>query len=191
MDYYDEELLEEKRELKRKKHTTIETGMYAGENLITFEWKVLPDTNVRMPLPESFVVLPDEIKRLKFPSNRAPKFIVSSLDSTVNICFRKLLLSVQRGELKKISDQCQTALKNTNPSIRIINQTDMTNAQGLEMSSFEYRGYQIDGQSFNRVYLIALQKNVLYSSFICRIQDKNNWVKIIDAVFMALEENVE
>lgn len=36
MDYYDEELLEARRELKRKKHTTIETGIYAGDTLIRF-----------------------------------------------------------------------------------------------------------------------------------------------------------
>lgn len=191
MDFYDEELLEAKRELERQKHTTIETGMYAGEELITFEWRALPDTNVRIPLPKSFVELPLEIRRLKYPSNKAPKFIMSSLDSTINICFRILSVPVNGGEIKILSRQCQIALENTNPSIKIKNLMNATTSQGREMNRFDYRGYQVDGSSFNRAYFIALEKSVLFGTFICQMRDKDKWMNIIDTIFMTLEEKVE
>ena len=35
MEYWDEKLLEAKRELEYQKHTTLQTGMYAGEELMT------------------------------------------------------------------------------------------------------------------------------------------------------------
>lgn len=37
MDYLDEELSEAKRKLERQKHTTLESGIYAGEELITLK----------------------------------------------------------------------------------------------------------------------------------------------------------
>ena len=48
MEYFDEELLEAKRELERQKHTTLETGIYAGEELITFTKENLPESKVFM-----------------------------------------------------------------------------------------------------------------------------------------------
>jgi hypothetical protein len=36
MEYFDEEILEARRELERLKHTTLETGIYVGDELITF-----------------------------------------------------------------------------------------------------------------------------------------------------------
>ena len=49
---------------------------------------------------------------------------------------------------------------------------------------FEYKGYHLDGKSYNRVYLINLRSQVLYGSFNCEIRDKNKWISIIDKLFM-------
>ena len=43
MEYYDEKILEMRREKERKKYTTLETGIYVGDELITFQQMVLPD----------------------------------------------------------------------------------------------------------------------------------------------------
>lgn len=44
MEYFDEEILEARRELERLKHTTLETGIYVGDELITFTNITLPQT---------------------------------------------------------------------------------------------------------------------------------------------------
>ena len=80
MDYYDEELLEARREQERKKHTTIESGIYAGDTLIQF---------VHITLPNS-VTMPETIKEIKYPSKFAPDFIMTSLDSMINFSFNIL-----------------------------------------------------------------------------------------------------
>jgi hypothetical protein len=49
MEYFDEEILEARRELERLKHTTLETGIYVGDELITF-------TNITL-LPMIYTVL--------------------------------------------------------------------------------------------------------------------------------------
>ena len=51
MDYLDEELLEAKRMLERQKHATLDTGIYAGEELITFKQTELFDNTIHLPLP--------------------------------------------------------------------------------------------------------------------------------------------
>jgi len=188
MDYLDEELLEAKRQLEREKYTTLETGIYAGEELITFTWKELPESAVHMPLPNQFVIMPESVKNVKYPFKDAPSFIITSLDSTVNISFKVLDILLKNGEIMELSSQFQNALRNINPVITIKNNMNTKTVQNNEMNWFDYKGFNLDGQSYNRVYLIRLRKTVLQGVFSCNIKDKNNWMKIIDKMFSAVEE---
>lgn len=188
MDYLDEELLEAKRKLERQKHTTLEAGIYAGEELITFKQMELFDNTIHLPLPEQFVVMPESVKSVKYPSKDAPAFIITSLDSTVNICFNLLPVILKEKETELMSAQFQNSLKSVNPSIIIKNQTNIKTAQGNEMSWFEYKGFHLDGQSYNRVYLIRLSKNVLHGMFSCNVKDRNDWIEIIEKIFLSIEE---
>ncbi len=51
MPYIDEEILEAKRKQEHQKYTTLETGMYAGDELITFAQIEIPDTKISLFLP--------------------------------------------------------------------------------------------------------------------------------------------
>ena len=59
MDYYDEQILQSRQEEERQKHTTLETGIYVEDDLITFQKVTLPDTRIQMFLPEQFIPMPD------------------------------------------------------------------------------------------------------------------------------------
>ena len=48
MPYIDEEILEVKRKQEHQKYTTLETGMYAGDELITFAPIEIPDTKISL-----------------------------------------------------------------------------------------------------------------------------------------------
>lgn len=187
MDYYDEELLEAKRELERKKHTTIETGIYVGDVLIKFTYTTLPNSKIHLPLPEHFVTMPEIIKEIKYPSKFAPDFILTSLDSMINFSFN--LLEVKNGDIKAMSNQFQKILLNVNPAVNIKNQVDTRTSQGNEMCCFEYTGYLLDGQSFNHVCLVKMQKSVLHCIFSCPAYDSDKWRKVLNQVILAIEED--
>lgn len=188
MPYFDEELLETKRELNRKKYTTLETGIYAGEELITFSKRRLLGSTVSIPLPDQFVIMPDKVKNIKYPYKTAPDLIITSLNSTVNIVFNLLQELLKDDDIKIMCLQFQEALKNINPTIKTKNIKNIKTTQGNEMSSFEYTGFHLDGQSYNQVYLIRLKKAVLHCTFSCSIKDKSNWKNISDKIFLAVEE---
>lgn len=188
MEYFDEELLETKRALERQNYTTLETGMYAGEELITFTDITLPDSEMHLPLPDQFIVMPTEVKQIKYPSLNAPSFIITSLDSLVNIGFNLLPAALQGGELICISSQFQNALRNMNPSVVIKNQTECETDSGNEMVWFEYQGYHLDGQSYNRIYFIRMRKFMLQGMFSCQLKDQHKWREIVGRIFLAAYE---
>ena len=190
MAYLDEEILESKRRMEHEKYTTLETGIYAGEELITFKKASLFNELIHIHLPEQFVLMPDLIKAVKYPSQNAPELIMTSLDSTVNIGFNLMPLVLKDNEIALMSEQFQNGLKNVNPSIVIKNRSDTKTIQGNEMSWFAYKGFHLDGQSYNRVYLIRLRKNILHGIFNCNLQEQENWIQIIEQIFLSVEEEL-
>lgn len=188
MEHYDEILLERRRELVRQEHTTIETGIYAGEELITFTRRSVLDSQISLPIPDQFIIMPQQVKDIKYPSKQAPEIILTSLDSMINVGFNLLSMTLQEGDLVDMSNQFQNALKNVNPTIIFKKQKNVKTTEGNEMSSFEYKGCHLDGQSYNYVYLIRMRKNVLHGFLTCPAKYKNNWNEIVDKMFLAVEE---
>lgn len=189
MEYYDEQILEARWEEERRKHTTLETGIYVDDDLITFTQIILPNTRIQLFLPEQFIPMPDQVRDVKYPSRNAPDFIITSLDSTVNFGFNILPVQLEEGDTKTMSSQFQDALRNVNPSIRINERVDNTAAgKGNEMSWFGFKGYALDGQNYNRMYIIRMRKTVLHGVFNCPPRVKDQWANIVDQCFHTVEE---
>ncbi len=189
MNHYDKQILEARQEEERRRHTTLATGIYVDDELITFERITLPGTRVRMLLPEYFIPMQDTVKNVKYPSRNAPDFIVTSLDTTVNFGFNVLPVRLEEGDTKVMSIQFQEALRNINPSIRISERVDNTATEtGSEMSWFGFKGYVLDGQNYNRMYIIRLAKTVLHGIFNCPPRVRDQWEDIVDQCFQSVEE---
>ena len=191
MEYFDEEILEARRELERLKHTTLETGIYVGDELITFTNITLPQTKIHIYLPEQFIVMPDLVKDMKYPSKNAKVRFIDGMISMVNFGFNILSVSMEEGDTKVMSSQFQNALRNVNPSIKIKKQVnDVTTEHGNEMSLFDFKGYLIDGQNYNRMYLVKMRETVLHGIFNCPMQFKDEWGEIAEKCFMSIEEEL-
>ena len=189
MNHYDKQILEARQEEERRRYMTLETGIYVDDELITFAQTTLPDTRIQLYLPEQFVTMPDQVRDMKYPSRNAPDFIVTSLDTTVNFGFNVLPVRLEEGDTKVMSIQFQEALRNINPSIRISECVDNTATEtGSEMSWFGFKGYVLDGQNYNRMYIIRLAKNVLHGIFNCPPRVRDQWEDIVDQCFRSVEE---
>ncbi len=189
MNHYDKQILEARQEEERRRYMTLETGIYVDDELITFAQTTLPDTRIQLYLPEQFVTMPDQVRDMKYPSRNAPDFIVTSLDSTVNFGFNVLPVRLEEGDTKVMSIQFQEALQNVNPSIRISECVDnMVTDKGSEMSWFGFKGYVLDGQNYNRMYIIRLAKTVLHGIFNCPPRVRDQWEDIVDQCFRSVEE---
>ena len=189
MNHYDKQILEARQEEERRRYTTLETGIYVDDELITFAQTTLPDTRIQLYLPEQLVTMPDQVRDMKYPSRNAPDFIVTSLDTTVNFGFNVLPVRLEEGDTKVMSIQFQEALQNVNPSIRISECVDNTvTDKGSEMSWFGFKGYALDGQNYNRMYIIRLAKTVLHGIFNCPPRVRDQWEDIVDQCFRSVEE---
>lgn len=190
MECYDEKLLDSRRKLEHEKYTTLKTGIYVDDELITFSAYTLPNTSIHVFLPVSFVIMPKKVKEIKYPNRNSPDFIYTNVAGTVNLGFNLLPEVLEEGGTQVMSHQFQKGLSNLNPSIRIENQKNGKTIQGKEMSWFDFKGFSLDGQNFNRIYLICLRKVVLQGIFNCQVEDKEKWQAIVEQIFLAVEEDI-
>ena len=189
MKYYDEKILEVRREEERLRHTTLETGIYVEDDLITFRQISLPNIPIRIVLPEQFIPMPGAVKDVKYPSKNAPDFVVTSMDSAVNFGFNLFNKRIEDGDTAVMSRQFRDALRNVNPSIKISKWEDNIKTDNdFEMSWFQFKGYALDGQYFNRMYFIKMKKSVLHGIFNCPMRVKEEWVDIAAKCFQTVEE---
>ncbi len=189
MKYYDEKILEARREEERLRHTTLETGIYVEDDLITFRQISLPNIPIRIVLPEQFIPMPGVVKDVKYPSKNAPDLVVTSMDSAVNFGFNLFNKLIEDGDTVVMSRQFRDALRNINPAIKISKWEDnIKTDNGFEMSWFQFKGYALDGQNFNRMYFIKMKKSVLHGIFNCPMRVKEEWVDIAAKCFQTVEE---
>jgi len=190
MSYYDEELLAAKKALEREKHKTLETGIYVDDQLIQFSETSLEGLKIKVVLPDNFVVMPEELKNIKYPSKNAPSVLFMNLDTTVNFGFNSLPVSLHEGEILEVSQKFQTAIKNINPATIFDKTGDSVTDAGNEMSWFDFKGYSLDGQSYNRMVLVRFNGFTIQGIFNCPDRDWIKWEPIVDKVFRTIEERL-
>lgn len=191
MEYFDEEILQAKREIEYLRHDSLETGIYVEDELITFSEITLPKTKISIYLPEQFIDMPDMVKDIKYPSKNAPDYVYTSLDSMVNFNFNILDMVMEDGDIQEMGSQFRNALCNVNPSIRIKNQTDdEKTVGGNEMSWFDFKSFALDGQIYNRMYVIRMRNTVLHGIFNCPMRVKEQWADIAGKCFMTVKETI-
>lgn len=191
MEYFDEEILKAKREIEYLRHDSLETGIYVEDELITFSEITLPETKISIYLPEQFIDMPDMVKDIKYPSKNAPDYVYTSLDSMVNFNFNVLDAVMEDGDIQEMGSQFRNALCNVNPSIRIKSQTDdEKTVDGNEMSWFDFKSFALDGQIYNRMYVIRMRSMVLHGIFNCPMRVKEQWADIAGKCFMTVKETI-
>ncbi len=96
---------------------------------------------------------------------------------------------LEEGGTGVMSSQFQKALRNVDPFIRINEGVDnMATDKGSEMSWFGFKGYALDGQIYNRMYIIRLAKTALHGIFNCSPRVRDQWEDIADQCFRSVEE---
>ena len=178
MAYLDEEFIALKRQEKKAKFSTLETGIYVHEELIQFEQIEIPELRISAVFPKTFVRMPLSIAKIKYPADTRPQIIYTSLDTTVNFTFSVAPQEVPSGQVAKIASQMRAMLKKVNPAniFYDIEEEFGESEHSTRLCWFNYKSYAIDDQIYTIMYLAAVKKGtVLHGTFNCRFEDMNEW----------------
>ncbi len=192
MEYEDEQIIAVKKQMKALHTANIkEQEIYIGEEYFKFQPVRIFD-NVSLYLPESFIEMPDKIKKIKYPSDNRPAVIKTNLNSNINFAFNWLedLNGINQGE--EVAGQIKDVLIKTNPSFVFYEERNGKTASGNIIKMFDFRSYGIDEQMYNMMCTISFHGGILHGIFNCLDRDSEDWKKAAWQVFqtsMELEES--
>lgn len=191
MAFYDEQLIQARKEAMKEKYDSFETGMYAGDELLKFEKRLLFDKTFSIYMPVCFTDMPEEWKQRKYPYERKPQFIYTDNSGSVNFCFSLLKPDVEPINLKEILDGFQIVLKKMNPSYLFLD-NGRSKDENFEFMWCKTSGQTIDGKIYFILFLSEIGKKLLLGTFCCPYEEKRIWdhlaLKIIGSIYVEVQD---
>lgn len=185
MEYQDEKILELQKLKKKELYAALDTGIFIQGRVETFAAKTYFDGSVRIMVPESFVPMPEELARLKYASEQRPQVIESSLDGSVNLTMSYFAEKLKADEVERTKTVFKTAITVLNPANVFYD--DVVRPLGkTQLSWFDYRGYALDDQLYNLMFVTSIEGRMLFGTFNCRFSDYGEWkpaaVQMIESI---------
>lgn len=187
MDFYDEILIKARREAKKERYNSLETGMYAGEELITFQKRQLFDNRCSIYLPESFTEMQSEWKKIKYPYENRPQIIFMDESGSVNLAFSLLKPDIEPIDLSETRDSFMIVLKKMNSSNVFLDKGDVE-AMNVSCAWCEMRGQNLDGSIYNLIFLCEINHKLLLGNFSCLNEERTNWKGIVFKLIQSICE---
>lgn len=189
MEYDDEQIIAVKKQMKALQTANIkEQGIYIGEEYFKFQSVHIFD-NVSIYLPESFIEMPDKIRKMKYPSDNRPDVIKTNLNTNINFAFNWLenLNCINQGE--ELSGQIKDVLIKTNPSFVFYEDRNGKTYSGNIIKMFDFKSYGIDEQMYNMMCTISFHGGILHGIFNCLDRDSEDWKEVAWQVFQTSMES--
>ena len=172
-EFYDEKILEYRRNARKEKYCSLETGMYIKDELVRFERHELFQKKLSIMLPVTFVSMPPNLAKLKYASEQRPQIIKTSLDTTVNIGFNMLDVNIQDDQIGVLLEQAKEALKRLNPAMPFYD--SKVEGNPIPLGWFEFKSFGIDKNVYNLMFITKIGGKMTQGVFNCIYEDVLEW----------------
>lgn len=189
-EFLDEKILEMRNIKNKLENTDIKKGVYIKDDFIQFEEFKLFNDSMSILLPNNFVDLPENMKKIKYPSEQRPQIIKTSLDTSVNFCFSLLPLPITNEQTKDAIKQFKTVIKRVNPAYIFY---DLKEEQICDktVSWFDFKSYGIDFPMYNIMYITPIKNKLMQGVFNCLYKDIDEWKEYVFQAIKSIKEEKE
>ncbi len=134
-------------------------------------------------LPQSFITMPDDIRRIKYPIN-PPQYIYTTPDSTVNLCFSEGgALSNER--LFVFGEQMLSALKQLQPSAAFGKAHKKEGEKPIFW--FDFITQATDQAIYNAMFFFTHEGKQVTGSWNCLSKDRWFWAPVFELAVKTME----
>ncbi len=183
-EFNDEVILKKREEIKKQKYVTIENGCYVRGKILKFILKDMFHI-FSLYMPDNMCKMPEELAKIKYPSEYRPDSIYTTLDLSVNIGFNILGDELQIKDVQKVAERMRAAIQRSNSSFQFYEIEKINKNSGCY---FDFRSHAIDVDIYNMIYLVSIENNLIQSNFNCLYQQKNDWKKVVKLIWESIEK---
>lgn len=188
--YLDETILKMKNLKNKEESNNIKDGIYIKNEYMEFEEIELFEKSMKILFPKSFIDLPENMKKIKYPSEQRPQIIKTSLDTSVNFGFSLLPLLIRNEQTKEALKQFKTVLKRVNPAY-VFYDFKEEKVGKKTISWFDFKSYGVDFPMYNIMYILPIKNKVMHGIFNCLYRDVDEWKEYAFQVIKSIKETEE
>ncbi len=197
MPYNDEDIAQITREAREKKKIAniekqlsemdIVQAIKAGEvvideEVIGFVPVQFYDGQISFCIPESFKVMEEEVRDVKYPSKHQPDTIYTSIDTTINVTVKILVeQEIPADELKDFTFVMRDTLRKMQPGTELLD-VGTKEVNGNEIGFFDFISPALDNKMYNLMSIYRVDERVVVSSVNCLKRDMTFWKPIAYAM---------
>lgn len=185
-DFFDEKILEYRRQARKTEFSTLATGMYIQNEKITFSEVGLFNNQVVIMLPDSFVDMPIGYAKIKYPSEQRPQIIKTSLDTSVNFAFNLFNMKIDDSQIQNATKQFKDIIAKVNPAYVFYH--FVIENEPKVLGWFDFKSYCVDANAYNVVFLTVIKNKLLHGMFSCLYKDALEWQDVLPQILRSIRE---
>lgn len=186
--YMDEEVMKERRKKEEEELDKMEILDKIEIDDISYEMEekeILTDyIYIKLPV-DYFFEMPEELKRLKYPSEFRPPIIKTTLDTKTNLTFNILNKKIEEEELLDFTKKIRVLKNRTSNAFEKIT-LGIINHSELKISYFDYFNSVLDGTVYIFEFFVLLEECILYGTFNCPLEKYKYWKKVLPKIIKTM-----
>ncbi|VBB09028.1 Hypothetical protein LUCI_4314 [Lucifera butyrica] len=176
-EYTDEQIrrvinqVEEQQEINNQ---NIYEGVRINDQQYTFQDTAFFAERLTIPIPITFVDMPAELAKIKYPSGDRPQIIKTDETGSVNITLSLIPNQINDEHIPEVKDGIKTIFKRLNPAYLFLDEGVET-IDGKPVGYFEFKSPALDRPLFNLMFVLEIEHNVMMGNFSCPYDDHAAW----------------
>ncbi len=150
---------------------------HAQTATIQLEERRLLDNKIKILMPESFVLMNEEMLKLKYPSERRPTLVYTNTTGAVNVVINHTSNRITLEQLPELKVRMETTFKNLYPSATWF-RNELIEREGRKCFLFDFRTPAIDTEVRNIMLGTSLEDRFLIITFNSTKELEKIWIPI-------------
>ncbi len=182
-DYADERIIRLRKICQggTESHDLLADAVPIREKEIRFRWFSLFDGKFRMPVPETFTVMPEQIAKVRYPCIYRPPIILTGPGYDENLGFRFMdcMEDVRKAgddgtDMDRLLQRMQDTVRRYTPEA-VIYERGRFGLCEMEGGWFEYKNFTVDEETYNMQFIFRAGNGFLIGTFNCRMVFYGEW----------------
>lgn len=157
----------------------LRKDIYAGpvkinNDFYEFEEAEFFDGELKMYIPNTFIDMPEEARRFKYPSESRPEIIKCNNTGAIAITLKLVNSPISDEYIEELKSMMKAITQRLNPA-NIYFDEGILEVNEKKIGYFDYKSSAIDDFLYNFVFLLELQGNTLMGTFSCSYSEHKQW----------------
>ena len=182
-----DEMIQQAKRMHQMQTQSVRETVIINDEEYHFHREMLFDGRASILLPKEFVNMPTELAKHKYPMERRPEIIKTSMDTAVNFAFNLMPQQISNEQIIDATKQFHSMIKHMQPSNHFFD-IKLELMEKISIGWFDFKSPGLDEHVYTLMAFAVIDKKLLHGIFNASYRLMENWKSIAIQVFCSLED---